>query len=113
MTDQGPFDRILQPSGAKDKTARAILIGLGALGSVLLLLVLIPGSPLRSKGTVAPKPSVSQNAASGAKLPRVPEGYEALSNLFSLEKPKGTEPPYSLGVNLVQPVTNGQTAPLL
>jgi hypothetical protein len=108
MTEQGPFDRILQPSGAKDKTARAILIGLGALGSVLLLLVLIPGSPLRSKGTVAPKPGVTQNAASSARLPKVPEGYEALSNLFSLEKPKGTEPPYSLSVNLVQPVTNSQ-----
>src|SRR5262249_22153198 len=97
MSEPGPFDRILESSATRDRSARGVLMAMGVIGVVLLLLVLVPGSPLHSKGGGVPSglptassasssapagsstsPSTtSAGSASGAtKLPKVPDGYE-------------------------------------
>jgi hypothetical protein len=38
----------------------------------------------------------------------VPEGYEVLSRVVSPSRPQGTQGPYSLTLNLLQPVTDGR-----
>ncbi len=109
MNEPGPFDRVLDSSAARDKTARTILIGMGVLGAILLALVLMPGSPLRGGNNASSSTGVvASKEVSGAKLPKAPEGYEALSRVFGLEKPKGTDGPFKLTVSLLQPVSDGR-----
>jgi spore germination protein YaaH len=105
MSEQGPFDRILGPSSSnRDKTARAILVGMAILGLVLLLLVLPPISILDNSGL--PGSAAANNGASGG-LPNVPDGYEALSRLL---RPNAgdTTGAAELTVNLVQQVSDGR-----
>lgn len=118
MSEQGPFDRILKPEGddAGDKPAdsstRTLLIGMGILGVLLLLLVVSPLSPFGDGGDNsaitggATQPSLSGSGT--VKLANAPSGLEALSKVFTLEKPKDTAGPYALTLNLAQPVSDGR-----
>ncbi len=114
MNDRGPFDRILDSAASHDRTARLILIGMGVLGVLLLILVLPPVSLLSGGGSKTPQTAGQGTnaqqapAASSAKLPKVPDGYEALSRLVAVDKPKGTQGPYALTVSLTQAVTDGR-----
>ncbi|MPZ50614.1 MAG: hypothetical protein GEU75_15170 [Dehalococcoidia bacterium] len=120
MSEQGPFDRILEPQGAvsRDKTARGILIGMGVLGALLLLLVLSPfdilgggdgGGGVTPDGTQQPG---STAAGTNLRAPRAPEGLESLSRVFDLKKPDGSNGPYNLTVNLLQPASDGRNLAL-
>jgi hypothetical protein len=109
LNEPGPFDRILD-SGPKDRNARYILIGMGILGVILLVLVLPPISLLSDDGPGEAPAGVTTNddGSTTVRLPRVPEGFEALSQVFSLQKPRDTTGPYSLTLNLAQPVSDGR-----
>jgi hypothetical protein len=110
MSEQGPFDRILESSAARDKTARTLLIGMGALGILLLVLVF---SPIKVLGGAdgGPKTNAPSTLASSSsavtKLPKVPAGYEALSALI---KPSASKDlgPVDMTVSLAQPVSDGR-----
>jgi hypothetical protein len=111
LNEPGPFDRILDigSPGSRDKTARGLLIGMGGLGLILLVLVV---SPLSIFGGDDATPSGQQPSAGGnganSRAPRAPDGFEALSRVFELTKPKGTNGPYALTVNLLEPVNDGR-----
>jgi hypothetical protein len=115
LNEQGPFDRMLDPgSGAsRDKTARGVLIAMGVVGLVLLVLVI---SPLSIFGGDDIPPGDQQPSAGGnganSRAPRAPDGFEALSRIFELSKPKGTNGPYALTVNLLEPVSDGRNLAL-
>jgi hypothetical protein len=104
MKDQGPFDRMLESSASRDRQARMILIGMGVVGVILLILVLPPIS-LLSGGDSGVK---SERGA----VPRAPDGFEALSRVYSLERPRDGQGPYALTVNLAAPVTDGRNLAL-
>ncbi len=107
MNEPGPFDRMLESSASRDKTARTILIGLGLLGVILLILVLPPVSLL--SGDDSGDRTLSPSAGSARpRVAKAPEGYEALSQVITPKKPKGTEGPYKLIVSLSQTVTDGR-----
>jgi hypothetical protein len=105
LNEPGPFDRMLDSSASRDKNARLILIGMGVIGILLLLLVVLPFSPLKSGGDSGANTVAPGTAPSGCKLPKVPEGYEALSCVFGLPK---TEGPSSLTVSLAQAISDGR-----
>ena len=88
MKEPGPFDRMLESSASQDRSARLILIGMGILGLILLVLVLPPFSVLSGGGDSTP----GTTSTASRKLPKVPEGYEALSSLMKLDKPKASGP---------------------
>jgi hypothetical protein len=90
MKEPGPFDRMMGPGAGRDQTARLILIILGLLGVVLIVLVLAPFSPLKDSGDSG---GPSGSGASTAGLPKVPEGFEALSRVFTPKKPWWEETP--------------------
>jgi hypothetical protein len=92
----------------KDRNARYILIGMGILGVVLLVLVLSPISLLGGGSSNERPPGASSTSNGGVRLPRVPEGFEALSQAFSLQKPRGTNGPYAITLNLIEPVSDGR-----
>jgi spore germination protein YaaH len=80
-----------------------ILIGMGIVGTLLLVFVF---SPFSIFGGDDNGPGATQSGGQGRPA-KVPEGYEALSRVFnSLEKPRGTNGPYALTVNLIEPVTD-------
>ena len=112
MNDQGPFDRILDHGGGnRDANARMILIGMGVIGVILLILVLPPISLLSSDDKPANgQPSLSRSST--AKSSKGPEGFEILSKVEPLSKPKGTNGPYALTVKLTQTVTDGRNLAL-
>jgi spore germination protein YaaH len=107
MNEGGPFDRILDVA-PKDRNARYILVGMGIIGVILLVLVLPPISLLSGGGSNQTPPGLPSNGNGGVRVPRVPEGFEALSQAFSLQKPRGTNGPYAITLNLVQPVSDGR-----
>src|SRR6266508_2081278 len=110
MNDQGPFDRILDPGGgSRDTNARMILIGMGVIGVILLILILPPLSIL-SRGD--DKPANGQPSLSRSSNAKGPEGFEILSKVELLSKPKGTNGPYALTVKLTQTVTDGRNLAL-
>jgi hypothetical protein len=102
MSEGGPFDRMLE-SSAKDRQARLILIGMGIVGLILLILVLPPISLLSNGGGSDLRP-----VQSGAGLARAPEGFEALSGIFTLQQERGTQGPYALTLKLAEPQTDGR-----
>ncbi len=111
MRDQGPFDRILDSSRTQDRNARLILMGMGVIGLVLLVLVLPPISLLSDDSPVAaPEGASLAQQAGRSRLPRLPEGFEALSGLMKpgarVDLPAGT--PSKLTVSLIRPVNDGR-----
>jgi hypothetical protein len=109
LTEPGPFDRMLESAASRDKTARTVLIGMGVVGLLLLVLVLPPISLLDSGGQSPTLPQPAPAAGGGAvgKLPKLPDGYEALSPLI---KPGAgrDQGPVEMTVGLAQPVTDGR-----
>ncbi|HLF77148.1 MAG TPA: hypothetical protein VJB57_06605 [Dehalococcoidia bacterium] len=113
MSEQGPFDRILDSSANRDPNARLILLGMGVLGVILLALVLLPsllGGDDNAAGGGGNQPSVARPASS--KSSKGPEGFEILSKVEPLQKPKGTNGPYALTVKLTQTVNDGRNLAL-
>jgi hypothetical protein len=113
MTQQGPFDRRMDPAG-RDKTARLILLGMGVIGLVLLILVLPPISLLSGGGGVqnASPGNQTANGARSIKAPRLPEGYEMLSPYLKPAKPREQADSYALTVPLLQPLSDGRNLAL-
>ncbi|MGE0685606.1 MAG: hypothetical protein AB7P33_02595 [Dehalococcoidia bacterium] len=131
MNDRGPFQRRTAGGGAprgggagpsrgdneNDRHARMILIGLGVVGLLLLVLVLPPLSLLSGGGGDdgdGGSPG-SSNASSGnngttIRLPKVPDGYEALSPLYTDQdkETKGKTGPFVVSVALAQAVTDAR-----
>jgi hypothetical protein len=111
--ERGPFDEILEPDQAvQDRSASLIFIGMGAIGLILLLLVLSPFS-LFGGGDDDPVDGAGGASNGGSSLlsaaPKVPDGYEALSRLFDdLSEQAGAEGPFALTVNLLQTVNDGR-----
>jgi hypothetical protein len=87
---------------------------MGGLGLIILALVLLPvpflggGKKDNQASTGNQTSSQAARGAAGLKAPKGPEGYEVLSRLFELQKPKGTNGPYNLTVNLLQPINDGR-----
>jgi len=116
LKEPGPFDEILEPEGeTQDRSASIIFIGMGIIGLILLLLVVSPFSLIGGGDGGGGDSASNGSGGNGGKsaltgaAPKVPSGYEALSRLFDdLEQPSGTEPPYALTVNLLQPVSDGR-----
>ena len=110
MSEGGPFDRVADSAASRDRSTRPILIGMGVLGVILILLVLPPISLLgggESQGDFTA--GVASTTTSGVVLPRVPEGFEALSRQYeNLSAPKDTAGPYSLTVNLLEPISDSR-----
>ncbi|HXH20932.1 MAG TPA: hypothetical protein VNN10_02805 [Dehalococcoidia bacterium] len=104
MSEPGPFDRILESSAARDRTARGVLLAMGALGLLLLGFVLFGGS-LFGDGNQPAAPTAP--GSTNARLPKVPEGYEALSRLRTLEASQ-EQGPVELTVSLEEPVSDGR-----
>jgi spore germination protein YaaH len=104
--------------GPNDKQARYILIGMGVVGLLLLILVLPPISLLSSGGGGgANNPGSNGTSTSGAgtngttlKLPRVPDGYEALSPLYTEQdkETRGKTGPFVVSVALAQSITDAR-----
>ncbi len=115
MNDQSPFDRSRDATGGRDANAKGILVGMGVVGIILLILVLPPisllsGGSKKSPNSAANPSNVSQAAA--GKSAKNPDGFELLSKVEPLAKPKGTNGPYSLTVKLTQTVTDGRNLAL-
>ena len=111
MSEQGPFDRIVESSATHDRSASVILIGLGVLGLLLLVLVLPPLSLLSGGSDGEPTGSAGGDPAGDSALPRVPAGFQALSILMKpaeSEGVEGTEGPYALELSLVAPVSDSR-----
>jgi hypothetical protein len=114
MSEQGggPFDRMLDPAGARDKTARMILLGMGIVGLILVVLVLPPISLLNDGGvenvsngnTAAP----TSGRVSNVRAPKLPEGFELLSPYLKPAKPKEKADSYALTIPLLQPISDGR-----
>lgn len=114
--EQGPFDRLLEPAGPDgpaDQNTRYVFIGLGLLGLLLLVLVLPPLSLLSGGGGDSSGSGITTSrSTSGAKAPKAPEGFEALSRAYDLEQPKGTAGPYTLTLPLIAPQSDGRNLAL-
>lgn len=104
---QGPFDRILESAASRDQTARGVLIGMGVLGILLLLLVLPPISLLDGGEELPAGAPQAVKGTSAGKLPKVPDGYEALSAL--LRPAAGRDAgAVEMTVSLAQSVSDGR-----
>ena len=106
MSEPGPFDRILESSASRDKTARAILIAMGVLGVILLAFVLFSGS-LFGGGDDGAGSVPQTNATRTTRVPKTPDGYEALSALMPLSGGKD-EGAVELTVSLAEPISDGR-----
>ena len=108
--ERGPFDEILETeSGGQDRSASIIFIGMGAIGVVLLLIVVNPFSLFGGGGNGGDGGGGGDSTTLLAGAPQVPDGYEPLSRLFDdLSEPEGSAGPYDLTVNLLQPVNDGR-----
>lgn len=114
MSQRGPFDRLAESSTSRDGSTRPILIGMGFIGLVLIVIALSPFSILGGDdsdgGFTAGSDSTTVN---GISIPRVPEGFEALSRQYEdLSAPKDTVGPYSLTVNLIAPIADSRSLAL-
>ena len=112
--ERGPFDEILEPEGeGHDRSASIIFIGMGAIGFILLLVVLNPFSLFGGGGDGGEGGEAGGGGDSGSSLlssaPKVPDGYEALSRLFEdLSEEEGTSGPAEITVPLLQPVSDSR-----
>lgn len=105
------------PGGGGDKQTRMILIGMGVVGLLLLILVLPPISLLSSGGggngtedlpSTSSGDGTSTTTGTTIRLPRVPEGYEALSPLYDKQDDaaSGKTGPFVVTVALAQAATD-------
>jgi hypothetical protein len=91
-----------------------ILIGMGAIGLLLLILILPPISLLSGGGGDNPGSGNSgQTTTSNGttiKLPKVPDGFEALSPLYTEQdkETKGKTGPFVISVALAQSITDAR-----
>jgi hypothetical protein len=113
VNEQGPFDRILDPQGgqSRDRSAQFIFIGMGLIGLLIFILVVSPLSIFGGDGGKGGGAGGSGGSSGivNKNAPKVPDGYEALSQLVEgLNNPKDTQPPYLLTVNLLQPTSDGR-----
>jgi hypothetical protein len=109
--ERGPFDEILEPElEGHDRSASIIFIGMGVIGLILLVVVLNPFSVLGGGDDGDPGTGGGDDGSSLlSSAPKVPDGYEALSRLFDdLSEEEGSQGPYDLTVNLLQPVSDGR-----
>jgi hypothetical protein len=110
--ERGPFDEILEPElEGQDRSASIIFIGMGVIGLILLVVVLNPLSVLGGGGDEGGDAGGAADGGSSllGSAPKVPDGYEALSRLFDdLSEEEGSQGPYDLTVNLLQPVSDGR-----
>jgi len=110
--ERGPFDEILDPEeAAQDRSASIIFIGMGAIGLILLLVVLNPFSLFGGgdEGGDVSGGGGDDGSSLLSSAPKVPDGYQALSRLFDdLSEEEGSQGPYDLTVNLLQPVSDGR-----
>jgi hypothetical protein len=109
--ERGPFDEILETEAPpQDRSASLIFIGMGAIGLILLVVVLNPFGLLGGgDGDGAETGGGDDSSSLLSAAPRVPDGYEALSRLFdNLSEEEGSLGPYDLTVNLLQPVSDGR-----
>ena len=111
MNKPGPFDRIIESSAQRDRSARFILIGMGIVGLILLVLVLPPLSLLSSEAENGDAAGVSGagTGSGGGSLPALEDGFVALSLLLELEASNGTDDttgPYPLEVSLIEPTSD-------
>jgi hypothetical protein len=99
------------PGAPKDNAARVILVGMGVVGLLLLVMVLAPFSIFGGgddNGGEQGQAPITTTGGGTTRAPKAPEGFEALSRIFDLEAPRGTNGPYSLTVNLLQPISDGR-----
>ncbi len=110
MSQRGPFDRSTDSATRGDRSTRPILIGMGLIGLVLILLVLSPISPFSNGDSDGEFTAGSDKTTiDGVSLPRVPEGFEALSRQYEdLSEPKDKAQLYSLTVRLVRPISDSR-----
>src|SRR3954447_823966 len=101
MNDR-PFDRVLDAGGpgSGQQSGRMFLILLGIVGVVLLILVVGPFKVFGGSSNGA-------GSECGAK-PKAPDGFELLSTLKCAERPKATNGPFNISINLLQPTTDGR-----
>ncbi|HEU0072831.1 MAG TPA: hypothetical protein VFS30_02380 [Dehalococcoidia bacterium] len=111
--ERGPFDEILEPGleGGQDRSASVIFIGMGAIGLILLLVVVNPFS-IFGGGDGGGGLDVGDDTSSLlSAAPKVPDGYEALSRhyeAFADQVPEDTAGPAEVTVPLLQPVSDGR-----
>ena len=127
MNDRrSPFERTTSRSNSSgggdsgasnDRNARLILYGLGVVGIILLVLILPPisllssGDDLSTIGAGGPTDGGSNTVVGTTiKLPRVPEGFEALSPLYTDQnrETEGKTGPFVVSVALAQPITDAR-----
>lgn len=110
MSQRGPFDRLADSAAGRDGSIRPILIGMGIIGLILIVLVLSPFSILGGDDSDGGFTAGSDSTAvNGISIPRVPDGFEALSRQYEdLTAPKDTVGPYSLTVNLIAPIADSR-----
>lgn len=123
MNDRrGPFERVAGGGGSDsgqpaDRSARMILIGMGAIGLLLLVLILPPISLLSGGGGSGDGGLTGTSVAGGntvagttIRLPRVPDGFEALSPLYTDQdkQTKGKTGPFIVSIALAQPITDAR-----
>lgn len=123
MSQRSPFGRGsggggggVEPQGGepRDQSARMILIGVGVVGLILLILILPPLS-LLSGGGGGSNPgtngaTMNEDGSTTVRLPRVPDGYEALSQLYTEQDAKvgGRSGPFVVSLSLVQATTDAR-----
>jgi len=110
VSEQGPFDRILDPAAQRDRTARLILVGMGVVGVILLLLVLLPGSLLGGGGDDGGAQTGGTTNNRTGKAPKAPEGFEALSLLLKVDAKEAC--PCDITLPLLQPTSDGRNLAL-
>ncbi len=99
MKEQGPFDRLLQPEGRRDRTSLFVIGAIVVLAVVLLILVLPPVSIFEGDGGGPAGPAgIASRQQTGAPDP--PAGWEVLSPLYELEAAGDSEGGALLTVNL-------------
>lgn len=110
MEERGPFGRILQaePPQRRDRTATFIVGVTIVLGIILLILVLPPVSILDDGETsAAPAPNGPVAAVIEDELPAPPEGFEAVSPLYSLNTADPVDWPARITVPLSATAQDG------
>jgi hypothetical protein len=114
VREPGPFDEILEPeSENRDRSASIIFIGMGIIGLILLVLVISPFSLFGGDDEEGGGDSATSNGSNTSRsplsgVPRLPDGFEALSLLVEDIPEQEAAGPYELTVNLVQAVSDGR-----
>ncbi len=110
--ERGPFDEILEPEEAtQDRSASIIFIGMGAIGLLLLLIVVNPFSLFDGGGDSESINGADETSSLLSGAPKVPEGYEALSRHYqdlADQVSEDTTGPAEVTLPLLQPVSDGR-----